>query len=653
MITGVLLAISACAQQPDDRMPGFFGRGGLSTPDSVGGDSSNQQPKLTGLESDRPSPQEAGSSIKWTANAVDNENDPLSFMFRLKGPSTGESWTPVTQWSQDNTWKWSTNIADAGKYQISVLVRDDMHAGAEFTPDEKIADFLLTAPQAPSESQAQPTIEPLPIVTAPEQTYVQPANLAPVMISLTSVPASPQEAGIAVTWVAEANDQEGDSLQFLFLVDDQPVTGWQYQNQWTWQTSANEIGTHSIEARVKDGAHNQEGDSSKKASFTISKPNEKPVILELAADKASPQETGSIVTWTAQANDAENDQILYRFFLNGLPVTDWQSSNQWAWTGAEGEAQVEVQVRDGKHAEQDGFDDRRSATFIILSPNQKPDIINFSPDKLSPQEIGSIITWTVEYMDAENDPLQFQFSLDGQVVSDWSDSPVWIWTASAEQVGQHVIEARVRDGKHNAEGDSSKSANFEIVLPPNNAPVMSSLTADKESPQVTGTAITWTAVASDPESDPLQFQFSLDGQAVSDWSDSPVWIWTASAEQVGQHVIEARVRDGKHNAEGDSSKSANFEIVLPPNNAPALSGLTADKESPQVTGTAITWTAVASDPESDPLQFQFSLDGQVVSDWSDSPVWIWTASAEQVGQHVIEARVRDGKHNAEGDSSKS
>ena len=98
------------------------------------------------------------------------------------------------------------------------------------------------------------------------------------------------------------------------------------------------------------------------------------------------------------------------------------------------------------------------------------------------------------------------------------------------------------------EGDSASSANFEIVLPPNTAPVMSSLTADKESPQVTGTAVALTAVASDAENDPLQFQFSMDGQVMQDWSESPVWSWTAAAEQVGPHAIEAKVRDGKHNA---------------------------------------------------------------------------------------------------------
>ena len=146
------------------------------------------------------------------------------------------------------------------------------------------------------------------------------------------------------------------------------------------------------------------------------------------------------------------------------------------------------------------------------------------------------------------------------------------------------LRPRSRDGKHNAEGDSASSANFEIVLPPNTAPVMSSLTADKESPQVTGTAVIWTAVASDAENDPLQFQFLMDGQVVQDWSDSPVWSWTAAAEQVGQHAFEAKVRDGKHNAEGDSASSANFEIVLPPNNAPALSRLDCGQRKPTTIG---------------------------------------------------------------------
>ena len=100
----------------------------------------------------------------------------MSFIFRLKGPSTGDVWKPVNSDPSDNTWKWDTNSEDAGNYQISVSVRDETHAGPQFTPDEKIVDFTLTAPPVPAEVQVQPTVEPLPVVTAPEQTYVPPVQ---------------------------------------------------------------------------------------------------------------------------------------------------------------------------------------------------------------------------------------------------------------------------------------------------------------------------------------------------------------------------------------------------------------------------------------------------------------------------------------------
>ena len=74
-----------------DQPQGFPGELGLPSQDnSVAGESLNQMPNIISLESDKPGPQDAGSSIKWTAKAVDSENDPISYMYRLKGPSTGD-----------------------------------------------------------------------------------------------------------------------------------------------------------------------------------------------------------------------------------------------------------------------------------------------------------------------------------------------------------------------------------------------------------------------------------------------------------------------------------------------------------------------------------------------------------------------------------
>ena len=61
------------------------------------------------------------------------------------------------------------------------------------------------------------------------------------------------------------------------------------------------------------------------------KANKPPKLISLTSDKPSPQETGTAVTWTAEAKDQDNDQIFYRFFLNDDPVTKWIADNTWVW----------------------------------------------------------------------------------------------------------------------------------------------------------------------------------------------------------------------------------------------------------------------------------------------------------------------------------
>jgi protocatechuate 3,4-dioxygenase beta subunit len=278
---------------------------------------------------------------------------------------------------------------------------------------------------------------------------------------------------------------------------------------------------------------------------------------------------------------------------------------------------------------------------------------SLTADKESPQVIGTAVVLTAVASDAENDPLQFQFSMDGQVVQDWSESPVWSWTAAAEQVGQHAIEAKVRDGKHNAEGDSASSANFEIVLPPNNAPALAGLTADSESPQLLGTTVNWTAQASDPESDPISYRFLVNDTPATDWQSENLWAWIAM--QPGTSQISVQVKDSLH--EGPQGEAGNmsreFSINAPVavlaeivpvklNESPVLAGLTADSESPQLLGTTVTWTAQASDPESDPISYRFLVNDTPATDWQSENLWAWIAM--QPGTSQISVQVKDSLH---------
>ena len=119
-------------------------------------------------------------------------------------------------------------------------------------------------------------------------------------------------------------------------------------------------------------------------------PNKPPRLISLTSDINSPQEAGSVVTWTAKAVDVDNDTIVYRFFLNGYPVTNWIYGCSWTWTTAEadiGDNEIEAQLRDGKHAGPNGFDGRKRAQFEVNkvpSPDQKLIIKSAKSSKASP-----------------------------------------------------------------------------------------------------------------------------------------------------------------------------------------------------------------------------------------------------------------------------
>ena len=96
--------------------------------------------------------------------------------------------------------------------------------------------------------------------------------------------------------------------------------------------------------------------------------NKAPRLVSLSPDKNSPQEAGSIVNWTAKATDRDDDHIFYRFFLDGDSVTRWTENNSWIWKTNDadiGPNQVEVHVRDGKHAGPNRFDSNKAYTFSI------------------------------------------------------------------------------------------------------------------------------------------------------------------------------------------------------------------------------------------------------------------------------------------------
>ena len=671
MILSVSVLLSAFAYAQEQ--PGGFpeGIGFPEQVDSAFSDIANQPPSIRSVEPDRPSPQPMGTAIKWTVRAEDPENDPISYMFQLKDSAT---WVPLTQWIDENTWTWNTAALEPGNYQIRVLVRDPMHTSGDFKPDERIIDYQITAPQVPAvvsapaavpELEQAPVIEQ-PIVQAPEQ-VAAPVNQPPQVLSLNADLASPQIAGAAVTFIAAASDPENDPLEFMFLVDGQARTDFINNPSWTWMTTEQDIGSHSIEVRARDNNHNPQGDSSQATQFAIEPvPNNPPQMVDLSADQPSPQIAGAAVTFTAAASDPENDPLEFMFLVDGQARTDFINNPSWTWTTTEqdiGSHTIEVRARDNNHNPEG--DSSQTAEFVVeAAPNNPPEVFDLASDLASPQIAGTAVTFTAAASDPENDTLEFMFLLDDVAQTEFTSIPSWTWTTTEQDIGSHTIEVRARDNNHNPEGDSSRTAEFVVEAAPNNPPELMDLAADLASPQLLGSRINWTATASDAENDTISYRFLVNDTPVTDWQPENLFPWTAT--EAGTALITVQAKDDQHDepAAETGSISTEFVIIAPEpaaeeaeeeilpvelNESPSIMSLAPDLESPQVLGSRINWTATASDAENDTISYRFLVNDTPVTDWQPENLFAWTAT--EAGTALITVQVKDDQHDGpEGES---
>jgi len=395
------------------------------------------------------------------------------------------------------------------------------------------------------------------------------SNQSPALEALVPDRASPQQQGAAIFWKAEATDEEGDKILYKFLLDGREVRKWSKTNSWSWLSQDLPAGDYQITVLVIDGKHASldSFDSRMNASFTLSRPNQPPVLQELKPDPASPPGRSGRITWTARATDPDNDKISYKFMKNDEEVAGWSSSNSWIWnTSSEkpGDYRISVQAKDGLHASKDAFDSSLDSSFVLTSPNNIPEVTELKADRSSPQAKGSVITWTAIAVDPDRDDISYKFLANDKKVREWASSNSWVWDTSSATPGEYRIIVQARDGKHASEDsfDSFRDAAITI-LASNEPPALLALVPDIASPAVQGTTVIWKAEAQDPEGDKIFYKFQFNGRDMSRWSELSSWKWSSKDLAAGGYKIRVLARDGKHASEDsfDSSMDAVFSLI--------------------------------------------------------------------------------------------
>jgi hypothetical protein len=446
----------------------------------------------------------------------------------------------VTDWIRSSSWEWNTSGAAPGNYTIEVQARDGKHSGPDGFDSSLAVEFALSGPNQP-----------------------------PTLSSLSPDPPGPQVQGATVFWKASATDPDGDKILYRFFLNGRAVSRWSESDSWAWATAGVPTGEYRIKVLARDGHHAAEGsyDASLEKTFTISLPNQVPVLHDLRSDSSSPQAPGARVVWIANATDPDGDKIDYKFVLNDREMTDWSKSSSWTWntsSAVPGEYRTKVLARDGYHAPEGSYDSAMERTFTLSSPNRIPIPDDLVPDVSSPQPPSARITWTAKAVDPDGDRVVYKFLLDGKAATDWSDSGSWKWDTSKLSAGDYVVGVQVRDERHSGPDgyDGSLEKTFTL-LASNQPPIVNSLEPDKPSPQAQGTSILWKASATDRDSDKMLYRFLLNGQPATRWSESDTWNWSTKGLPAVTYRIGVQVRDGHHASEAsfDGSKETTFTLL--------------------------------------------------------------------------------------------
>ena len=265
-----------------------------------------------------------------------------------------------------------------------------------------------------------------------------------------------------------------------------------------------------------------------------------------------------------------------------------------------------------------------------------PVVSSFTADKKSPQVSGTQIKLTAKA--TGNGTLQYKFLIKDSsgnwaVLRDYGKSNAYTWKTG--KAGNKTIYVDVKDSN----GKVTRASMSYTIKAEAKPPVVSSFTADKKSPQVSGTQIKLTAKATGNGA--LQYKFLIKDSSgnwavLRDYGKSNVYTWKTG--KAGNKTIYVDVKDSN----GKVTRASMSYTIKAEAKPPVVSSFTADKKSPQVSGTQIKLTAKATGNGT--LQYKFLIkdaagNWSVLRDYGTSNTYTWKAG--KTGNKTLYVDVKD------------
>jgi outer membrane protein OmpA-like peptidoglycan-associated protein len=176
------------------------------------------------------------------------------------------------------------------------------------------------------------------------------------------------------------------------------------------------------------------------------------------------------------------------------------------------------------------------------------------------------------------------------------------------------------------------------AAPPVNHPPSASCSADKSMVYLdSGDMVAISAMASDPDNDPLTYTWSSSGGRVD--GDGPQVRWLSAGTTPGSYTVTLHVDDGRG---GAASCSTTVRVEPKPNHPPTIT-CSVDRNS-VFAGERAHITCNASDPDGDPLTYTWRANSGKIT--ASGPAGDFDTTGLSPSNYAITTRVEDGRGGA-------
>ena len=361
------------------------------------------------------------------------------------------------------------------------------------------------------------------------------------------------ETGDTQTFTATGTGEATYLTSWSFYADDVWKAGGSLDLELSYQGTISlrfgSTGSFTVKASFTDAA-NSTGSTTWRVTVTDPQSNEAPRITSTSPSRRITVEEDDRETFSFTATDDDNNINEWSYYVDGKleggqslsPTGSISTSFSYRFT-RDGVVDVELEVTDS-----DGETDDYEWEVTVEEENSEPQVNKVSPLSTPRLRPGDSETFEAEATDRDDNISQVEWTVDGRSVSGQSLS----LTGSIDRSHTHVfpsagtfdVEVEFTD---QAGGSDSVSWTVYVETEDTNRPP----TASHVSPFVSlaldiGDSQTFTASATDPDSNISQIQWFVNGQSVSGQSLS----LTGSIERSHTHTfsggtyeIEARVTD--------------------------------------------------------------------------------------------------------------